>query len=699
MTSRMMGDNPDHYPSPRTTWAHAAAVIAANFEDHFGAWEDVDHNSALFVCLICGMPAALQLIPQPDGSIKAECLSDAGCRKRALEKALREEWGLSLRRRRPRKGPGPPVPELEVPDFWDASVNGDAWRLIKSHGPKLLIGDDGHWGKVYALNVKNGVWQDTEGLVMEWHNETAKFRALEAARMMQEGDMERGRAVRFQNYALTVQKAAAMDNLLKGVMAAHREMEKREMEPAATIVPAMEIDADKRYLGVANGIVDLDTGRLLGPEEGRHKLITRSTGVKYEPGAKDPAIDALLAHLEDTEREYLLNAVGYALRGNPAGHWYLLAGPRRSGKTTFLRAVAAALGRASNGGYAFALSQGALLYDRYGVGNTHHEHLKYFPLARFAYEAEVPSAGRAGFNEGLLKRLTGGDNLMLREIHQKSEETGPATASIFYALNQSDLERLDLKDDALEIRSKILPWPPFPQETARDPDRVNAVTRPKAARAMLALLVERAVTNRRPPEDIPSVTDAVAERRAASLGRLGQWFQEWLRVTRQRNDYTLPGEIWEAAAADLGASEDGKIDGMDRPAGMALMRVAIPYMPRQTSIWIDGKKQRAYAGVKLLTAEEAETGLPSQGAMVCAGCGGPPTGEEYSPAGLCGFCEMDRSFGPNRAQPFSAGDVGALKHHLATAEPGTLDDVERAIDELREARQRQMKMPNPPDSN
>ena len=100
----------DALPSPRTTLDHARAAVGIQLDDHFGRWLDETNSSAVFPCPICGMPEQLQLIPQADGSIKAECLGDAGCKKRQITDHLREEWGLSLRRRKPRPAPSDPMP-------------------------------------------------------------------------------------------------------------------------------------------------------------------------------------------------------------------------------------------------------------------------------------------------------------------------------------------------------------------------------------------------------------------------------------------------------------------------------------------------------------------------------------------------------------------------------------------------------------
>ena len=180
----------------------------------------------------------------------------------------------------------------------------------------------------------------------------------------------------------------------------------------------------------------------------------------------------------------------------------------------------------------------------------------------------------------------------------------PAGATIFQALNPGDVERLDLKDDALEIRSKILPWPDFPAGTHRDTERIDTVSAPDAAKAMLAVLIERAAANYSPPDDIQTIADAVEQRRQESLGRLGQWFQDRLVVTDLAHDMVTPDTIWETAYMDLDGRE-GRIDGLDRRGALSLMRSSVARMPAQKKQrGGNGKRPYVYPGVRLLGEDE-----------------------------------------------------------------------------------------------
>ena len=103
--------------------------------------------------------------------------------------------------------------------------------------------------------------------------------------------------------------------------------------PAGTVSAlAKDLDEHSRYIGCPNGVLDLNSGTLLRGDAAREKLVTRSVPDPYVPTARHEAVDAMLAHLTDENREWVLDALGYALRGNPARRIYVLEGPARRGK-------------------------------------------------------------------------------------------------------------------------------------------------------------------------------------------------------------------------------------------------------------------------------------------------------------------------------------------------------------------------------
>lgn len=603
----------------RTTWADAQMAIGLSLLSAFGEWEDDEHSSLRMVCPACGMVEALQLQPENNGGIRRQCLS--GCKLGAIDAALLDTLGLRIKPLKPLKPRGQTLQAAPL-EYLHASAEGDARRVIEAFGSRLLlVARTGEYSAPYVLDVDTGIWSGSPDDFLALHFETAKTAALVATDRLFAGEISAALDTEFRRWVKRALSPAGVRNASQSLRGTYDVMINEGKTPAiGGLCRDLDLNRDKRYFGAANGVVDLDTGELLAPDVGAHHWVTRATDVEYRPEAGDSAIDALLAHLDAEEREYLLDAAAYTLRGNPARRWYLLVGPAGSGKTTFLRAIGAALGNASAGGYAFGMASGALLSDKNQNANAHTEHLKHFQDGRFAYSSELADNG-ARFNEGLIKVLTGGDDLDIRAAHQNSGPSRPATATIFQAVNPKDLARLSLLDTALAERTAILHWPPFPPNIVKDAGRVNAVTEPQAGRAMLAELVRRVQVLSAPPRMPETVASAVEEKRRESLGALGAWLSERVVITGDaRNDYVMPDALWTAAYAELEGAED-KIGQYDRRGMTTLLREVLPGLPNQKTRRVDGKVRNAYIGVKLLTAEELRAGS----APICVDC-------EYYPA-------------------------------------------------------------------
>ena len=606
----------------RATWTDAQAAIGGLMLSHFGEWEDSEQSSARFPCPCCGIYGALQLWPDgQDGKVGRQC--NEGCRVGDIDRALDEYFGMRMRPLRPHKPRGEPLQGLPL-DNLHPSIEGDARRMIESHGARLLIVDEDPkaYESVYVLDTDTGIWEPAPSAFFALHCDTAKTAAQLSFEKHLAGEIPAAVDQEIRRWAKKTHNPQYSDACRKAMAGAYIGMVNEGKNPtigAGNPVKAAELNADKRFLGCGNGVVDLDTGELLTPDEGAGKLITRSTGVEYRPDARDDVIDALLGHLPDDERDYLLNATAYALRGNPARRWYVLAGPGGSGKTTFLNAVAAALGDADANGYHIGLTSGALLRDKNASANAHSDHLKHFPHARLATGNELPDGGQR-FNEGLLKDLTGSGNISVRELGRKSTGARPATATLMIAVNPKDLDRLSLLDSALAMRTAILQWPSPPWIGTPDVARVDDVTRPGAAAAMLAILVSRARTLKAPPAMPASVASAVETKRAESLGALGAWLQQRVIITGNGFDYILPDVLWEKAYHELEGKDD-KIGGAGRRGMIGLLREVLPGLPAQKLRRINGKRLYVYAGVTLLDEYEADAiGLS------CPSCGREQTG-------------------------------------------------------------------------
>ena len=128
---------------------------------------------------------------------------------------------------------------------------------------------------------------------------------------------------RAEKAASTVSDDAAVKKMFSEARAYSNVRKLESMLQCAAAEPGMFVDnidvldSNNYYLGCENGVVDLTNGALL--ECTPDLLITKSTGVHYDPEAACPLWEKFLLEimLRDAEMvEYLQKAVGYTLTGN-----------------------------------------------------------------------------------------------------------------------------------------------------------------------------------------------------------------------------------------------------------------------------------------------------------------------------------------------------------------------------------------------
>lgn len=213
-------------------------------------------------------------------------------------------------------------------------------------------------------------------------------------------------------------------------------------------VEADDLDADPWLLNCETGTIDLRTGELR--PHAREDLITKCCPVAYEPGAQAPRFQQFLSEVMDGDGElvlYMLRFLGYALTGVVKEHvfglWYGKKG--RNGKGTLFRILAQVLGD-----YATTMAPDLLIRQ---PGSQHPTGLMDLRGARLVVTNEV-AEGR-GWNESLVKQLTGGDRVKARLMAKDFVEFDPVH-TIIVAANTRPLVRE--QGPAFWSRVALLPW-------------------------------------------------------------------------------------------------------------------------------------------------------------------------------------------------------------------------------------------------
>ena len=433
----------------------------------------------------------------------------------------------------------------------------DTVRLLE-YGQDMLLAAKQDGG-VYELLIVNdcGIWLADEGRIAqlmaeanaEWRNEAqrqaANSQRKESGRMIAE----------IGEWSVEVHKPGHRQNVLKNIGMAIEHCRAEGIDLAGlTICPAEDLNANKRYIGAQNGVIDLHTGKLLDAAAGRLCLVTRQTPTAYMPDATHPIADGLTAHLNDILADYVWRGAGYAMHGEPDREYFQLLGEKGGAKSTLINAFYSALGDHRLNGYGIVIESNALADTGRKDDSSHSAMLIGIDVARIGIISELPEK----LSGVRLKRLTGGDMLVLREIHKKTTPAGAASATIFVACNPPDKDKIDITDDALAERARVLPYPALPKSQQKTSVLKAVKNDPAVKAAVLAKLVHyagKAVGLEQAPEPPPEVIAETIKLRHEQLGPAGCWAAEYLAWDRSGVKYGLKAieilEYFEATAEDL----------------------------------------------------------------------------------------------------------------------------------------------------
>ena len=213
---------------------------------------------------------------------------------------------------------------------------------------------------------------------------------------------------------------------------------------------AEQLDQDMRYIGAANGVVELHTGKLLARSDGRRALVTVSTPVPFDPAAKHTDVDRLFAHLGPDAEQWRWSALGSAMRAVPK-RLYAAVGEPNGGRTTLLNAPNWTLGP-----YPRKAARGVL-----SASNRQPETqllpglTAWFMPTRFVLIEE--ERRRQTIDAGLVKDLTGGGFLSARGMRETRREGKVGATTVLFA-NTGSVPLLSLETEGMRDRYRKLPY-------------------------------------------------------------------------------------------------------------------------------------------------------------------------------------------------------------------------------------------------
>lgn len=278
-----------------------------------------------------------------------------------------------------------------------------------------------------------------------------------------------------------------------------------------------QFNSRSRYIGVRNGVLDLNTGALMKPDPSL--LVSISLDVDYDPQAHSRVWDRVLLDITGDDRDYRLflrEHFGAMLGGrNDWERFTILQGPGGSGKSTFGNTIRNVLGP-------YALSANHDTFSRQRAGSIR-EDLAAFTGKRYIVDMELPDGHR--LDPSIIKMLSGRDIIRARKLYQGGSEIKP-TWSIVVACNL--LPTLDpAPDSGFWRRVLVLPFRRRPRRVDRH--LKDKLATQQARTAVLAWLVAgyRAYASRPPhaPVRLPHIVQTACAEYRMRYDHLSYWLE------------------------------------------------------------------------------------------------------------------------------------------------------------------------------
>jgi putative DNA primase/helicase len=452
---------------------------------------------------------------------------------------------------------------------------GNAERLVAAHGNNVRY--CAQWKSWFCWDGKR--WKlDERGRINHLAKMTARAIYREAERCKDPNDAEA--------FAKWAHASESRDRRAAMVVCA-------QSEPTIAIDFA-SLDADPWLLNVANGTIDLRTGKLRLHR--REDLITKLAPVAFEPGAVAKRWETFLAEvLPDAEvRAFVQRFAGYCLTGDVSERAIaFLFGGGKNGKSVLLNIL-----RTLVGDYAAVALPDLLMAKR---NESHPVEVADLFGARLVICSEV-GAHRA-FDEAMLKRLTGNEPLKARRMKENPWEFMP-TFKIAIAANHEPKVRDDT-DSTWDRLHKI----PF-LVRVETPDKQLFGKLRSELNGVLAWAVRGCLAWQKDGLGVPAAVQRATEEYRAAEDLIGQFFQDL--CVFDPDAWVTKKELATAAKKWCEANDEREFPRKD---------FADRLRARNCTDARTGKRGRHWRGLRLITpaedaARDAETGAQGDGVTV-----------------------------------------------------------------------------------
>ena len=289
-------------------------------------------------------------------------------------------------------------------------------------------------------------------------------------------------------------------------------------EPEIPVRPD-QFDSDPNLLNVANGTLELRTGKLKAHD--RADLITRISPVEWDPCARCELWESVLVEAVDDadSRDFLQRVAGYTAFGHATEDTLILIhGPPRAMKGTVQGAIEAALGE-----YALTAGLDDFAEKKAGQGGGPRPELVRLRGARMVSLYET--SARLRLSSSLIKTLCGGDPVTARGMYERRPVTFVPQFTLWIATNHRPTVPDD--DAAIWERLRELRFEKSIPPEDRDPKIRPALRDPKrSGPAVLRWIVDGAAWYLERGIDAPELVQTATANYREAMDPLADFISE-----------------------------------------------------------------------------------------------------------------------------------------------------------------------------